>query len=130
MQDWQAHVTQAQRGDLGAFDRVVRRFQDMAVGYAYSLLGDFSQAEDAAQEALIQAYRDLPALREPGAFPAWLRRIVHTQCYRSLRRRRPQIVPLEEESEMADPAATPPGRPAAGRDARRRAGRGERPAGG
>jgi hypothetical protein len=55
----------AQRGDLEASDRVVGRFQGMAVGYAYALLGDFPVAKDAAQEAFIQAYIDLPMLCEP-----------------------------------------------------------------
>ena len=81
-QDWLTFVIGAQQGDLAAFDRLVRRFQDMAVGYAYSLLRDFSSAEDAAQEALVRAYIDLPMLREPAAFPAWLRRLVFKQCDR------------------------------------------------
>ncbi len=42
-------VHRAQAADLKAYDLIVRRFQDMAVGYAYSLLGDFQLAEDAAQ---------------------------------------------------------------------------------
>ena len=57
----------AQAGDLAAYDAVVRRFQDMAVGYAYSLVGDFHLAEDAAQEAFIEAYLDLNKLQEPAA---------------------------------------------------------------
>ena len=44
-------IKQAQTGDLAAFSTVVRRFQDMAVGYAYSQLSDFHLAEDVAQEA-------------------------------------------------------------------------------
>lgn len=45
-------VAQAQAGDLDAFERVIRRFQDMAVGYAYSLLGDFQQAQGAVMARL------------------------------------------------------------------------------
>ena len=44
-----ALVTQAQAGDLEAFESLVHRFQDMAVGYAYSVLNDFAQAQDDAQ---------------------------------------------------------------------------------
>ena len=54
-------VTNAQQGDLDAYGQIVRRFQDMAFGYAYSILGDFHLAEDAAQDAFVQAYRDLAA---------------------------------------------------------------------
>jgi hypothetical protein len=69
-------VARAQQGDPEAFGSIVRRFQDMAVGYAASRLGDFDLAEDAAQEAFLEAWRDLPRLREPAAFSSWLRRIV------------------------------------------------------
>ena len=41
-------VTRARAGDSGAYDQVVRRFQDMAVGYSYTFLGDFHLAQDAA----------------------------------------------------------------------------------
>ena len=40
---------------LKAFGELVQRFQDMAFGYAYSVLGDFHLAEDAAQEAFVTA---------------------------------------------------------------------------
>jgi DNA-directed RNA polymerase specialized sigma24 family protein len=52
-----------------AFGAIVRRFQDLAFGYAYALLGDFHLAEDAAQEAFITAWRHLDQLRTPEAFP-------------------------------------------------------------
>jgi RNA polymerase sigma factor (sigma-70 family) len=80
---------------LAAFGELVKRFQDMAYGYAYSILGDFHLAEDAAQEAFIAAYRQLPSLRQPAAFAGWLRRIVHTQCNRLTRRKRPATSSLD-----------------------------------
>lgn len=46
-------VRRAQGGELTAFRELVVRFQDMVVGYAFSLLGDFHLAEDAAQEAFL-----------------------------------------------------------------------------
>jgi DNA-directed RNA polymerase specialized sigma24 family protein len=77
----------AQVGDLEAYGRIVRRFQDMAVGYAYSLLGDFHLAEDAAQEAFIEIYLYLGRLYGPAVFPSWLRRAVFKHCDRVTRRR-------------------------------------------
>jgi len=53
MADLKSLIILAQAGDLEAFGKIVRQFQDMAVGYAYSILGDFHLAEDAAQEAFI-----------------------------------------------------------------------------
>ncbi|MDA1192178.1 MAG: sigma-70 family RNA polymerase sigma factor [Candidatus Poribacteria bacterium] len=89
-------VSNAQNGDAAAFTRLVRQYQDIAVGYGYSVLGDFQLAEDAAQEAFVQAYRDLHRLREPAAFPGWLRRIVFKFCDRARRKRHVATIPLDE----------------------------------
>ncbi len=67
MEDLQSTIAKAQSGDLDAYGQLVRGFQGMACGYAYSILGDFHLAEDAAQDAFIQAYRELGSLRELGA---------------------------------------------------------------
>ncbi|MHB0879096.1 MAG: RNA polymerase sigma factor [Anaerolineae bacterium] len=107
MADWQADVELARRGDAAAFDRVVRRFQGMGVAYAYSILGNFQSAEDAAQEAFIQAYSDLPSLREPRAFPAWLRRLVFKHCDRLSRGKRLPMVPLEQTLDVPAPTLPP-----------------------
>jgi RNA polymerase sigma factor (sigma-70 family) len=96
-------VARAQQGDADAFAVVVRRFQDMAVGYSYSMLHDFQLAEDAAQEAFFEAYRTLPKLREPAAFAGWFRRIVFKQCDRITRRQAVVTVPLDGAVEPVQP---------------------------
>ncbi len=96
----------ARTGDLSAYGEIVRRFQNLAYGCAYAVLGDFQLAEDVAQEAFLAAYGKLDELREPAAFPGWLRRIVLTHCNRQIRRQRFVTVPLEED--IAEPQATPP----------------------
>ena len=93
-------VRRAREGDPSAFADLVRRFQDYAVGYAWSLLGDFHLAEDVAQDAFIQVLGDLANLREPAAFPGWLRRIVHKHCDRRTRRARLPTVPLDGLEEI------------------------------
>lgn len=105
MPEWREMVQKAQGGDLDAFDALVAQFRDMAVGYAYSLLRDFALAEDAAQEAFVQAYRDLASLRSAEAFPAWFRRIVFKSCDRLTRRKRLATVALEAAAEA--PAQAP-----------------------
>ncbi len=104
---WQRSVAKARRGDVEAFGAVVRRFQDMAVGYAYSILVDLHLAEDAAQDTFVQAYLSLSTLREVRAFPSWLRRIVFKQCSRITRRKRVKTMPLEAGVEPADPRRGP-----------------------
>ncbi len=103
MRAWHSLVRKAQAGDLGAFDELVTRFRDMAVGYAYSQLRDFHLAEDAAQEAFVQAYADLKMLRQVEAFPTWFRRLVFKHCDRLSRRKRLPAVSLEVAPEL--PAA-------------------------
>jgi RNA polymerase sigma factor (sigma-70 family) len=104
---WTDCLVRAKAGDLASFNTVVREFQDMAVGYAYSVLGDFHLAEDAAQEAFVEAYYGLRGLKEPSAFPAWLRKIVSRRCSRLLRNRKLPSVPLEGAVELRDPALGP-----------------------
>ena len=107
MRAWVEHVVRARAGDLSASDPLVREFQDMAVGYAYSILGDFQLAEDAAQNAFIEAYFCLGRLKEPKAFPAWFRTIVSRQCNRLIRGKQYPTLPLEETTEMANPGPSP-----------------------
>jgi RNA polymerase sigma factor (sigma-70 family) len=107
MPDWEELVHKAQGGDLDAFDALVGRFRDMAVGYAYSILRDFPLAEDAAQEAFVQAYRDLGSLRYATAFPSWLRRIVFKHCDRLKRRKSLPTAPIEAAGEVREEARSP-----------------------
>lgn len=79
-----------------AFGRLVRSFQDMAYACAYAVLGDFQLAEDAAQEAFISAWQKLHQLRQPEAFPGWIRRIVLTECNRLTRGKRLRIASLND----------------------------------
>lgn len=78
-----------------AFGELVVRFQDMAFGCAFVVLGDVYLAQDTAQEAFVSAWQKLAQLREPAAFPGWLKRIVLTQCNRLTRCQRLQVLPLE-----------------------------------
>jgi RNA polymerase sigma factor (sigma-70 family) len=78
-----------------AFGEIVRRFQDMAFACAYAVLGDFHQAEDAAQNAFVVAWRNLSQLRKPEAFPGWFKRIVLTQCNRLTRGNHLHMVSLD-----------------------------------
>jgi RNA polymerase sigma factor (sigma-70 family) len=101
MESLQALILRARGGDADAYAEIVRRFQDMAVGYSYAILRDFQLAEDAAQEAFFEAYRNLANLKEPAAFPGWFRRIVFKQCDRITRRHNVATVPLESIDEHA-----------------------------
>jgi RNA polymerase sigma factor (sigma-70 family) len=97
----------SQRGDRQAFGHIVMRFQDMAYAVAYAVV-DSALAQDAAQEAFIDAYLSLPSLREPTAIPGWFRRLLIKHGDRQIRRKRPPTVPIEAAGGVAattiDPA--------------------------
>ena len=88
--------------------------RNMAVGYSYSILGDFHLAEDAAQEAFLEAYPDLHKVYGPEAFPSWFKRIVFKHCDRILRRKTLAATQLED----ADLVAAPEGSPESAAEAR------------
>ena len=81
-------LVRAQEQDAQAYGQVVKRLQDLAVGYGYSILGDFHLAEDAAQDAFLEAYENLPRIQILETFPGLLRKIVHKHCDRLTRRGR------------------------------------------
>ncbi len=100
-------VEKAKSGDLDAFGEIVSRFQDMAYGCAYAVLGDFHLAQDAAQEAFLQAYRSLAKLAEPKAFPRWFRKIVLRCCSRVTRRKSLPTASIEAVADVPSHARDP-----------------------
>jgi RNA polymerase sigma-70 factor (ECF subfamily) len=84
-------VELAQRGDQEAFAILARTRGDRLFGVARRILRDVSLAEDAVQQALVIAWRELPRLRDPDRFDAWLDRTLVHACYVEARRRRAWI---------------------------------------
>jgi DNA-directed RNA polymerase specialized sigma24 family protein len=90
-----ACVRAAQAGSLHDFEVLVQQFQDMAMGYSRVLLNDTHLAEDAAQDAFVQAYTRLEQLQTPEAFPGWFWQIVYSCCMRYRQRRKQKAMPLD-----------------------------------
>ena len=83
-----AYLVQATlNGEQESFGELARRYRKAAFGVAYSRLGDYDAALDIAQEALVTAYVQLPVLRDPRRFGAWLYRITGNIAMMRLRRR-------------------------------------------
>lgn len=80
-------VEQAMRGDREAFAWLVNQTSDRMHAVATRILRDTYLAEDALQSALVTAWRQLPTLRDPDRFEAWVRRLVVHACYAEARRR-------------------------------------------
>ena len=79
-------VVAAQRGDQEAFAVLARASGDRLFGIARRILRDHERAEDTVQNALVIAWRELPRLRDPERFEAWLTRLLVNDCYEDHRR--------------------------------------------
>jgi RNA polymerase sigma-70 factor (ECF subfamily) len=98
-------VRSAQNGDRDAYDVLVTDMIDHLYRIARLILRDFDSAEDAVQEALVRCWRDLPRLREPDRFDAWLNRILLnsiTDEARSRSRSRANVARLRLEPVQMD----------------------------
>ncbi len=97
-------VRAAQSGDVDAFSELVHRHRTAVYRVALRMLGNPSDAEDAAQEAFVQAWRALPTFRGESSVATWLYRIVVNRCL-NVRRAQKPAEPLAETLEA--PASRP-----------------------
>lgn len=89
-------VTRAKAGRVDAFEELVRRHRLRVYRVALRMLGDPGDAEDATQDAFVQAWRGMSRFRADSAFSTWMYRIVTNRCLNVLRERRPDS-PLPED---------------------------------
>ena len=73
-------VDRARSGDVGAYEQLVRRYQDLAIRTAYVISRSAADAQDAAQEAFVKAFYALGRFRSGAAFRPWLLRIVANEA--------------------------------------------------
>lgn len=97
-------VARAMTGDNAAFTELVLRRQKRLRDMLRRLCGDHALADDLAQMAFVQAWRNLRALRDPGAFGGWLKRLAINVWLADARRAAPPI----DDDERAFLAATDP----------------------
>jgi RNA polymerase sigma factor (sigma-70 family) len=75
-----ALVDRARNGDVNAYEDLVQRYQELAFRVAYHVTGNAADAEDAAQEAFVNAYYSLDRFRPGAPFRPWLLRIVANEA--------------------------------------------------
>ena len=99
----------ASQADRAAFGTLYRRYLDRVYGYAFYLLGDHHDAEDATERTFVAALAGIGAFRDEGAsFRSWLFRIAHNQVANALRTRgRRSAASLEAVEEPTSGAADP-----------------------
>lgn len=98
-------IQQAKRGDQDAFAELVYNYQDAVYNLTYRMLGERSEAEDAAQETFLRAYLHLYRYDADRSFKTWLLSIASNHCIDRLRKRRIRWMslddPLPSESALA-----------------------------
>lgn len=95
-------VLAATRGDREAFGTLVSRHASTVLSVTSRMLGPGTDAEDAAQETFVSAFKSLSGFQAGSKFSTWLYRIAVNKCQDVLRARRPTVEFDEESGEAAD----------------------------
>ena len=118
-------VESARKGDLSAFEALVKKYQRQATSVALGLLNDMDDALEVTQDALLRAYNKIGTLSDPNRFGPWLLKIVsnlalNRRRYRKLRRTLPLDGSADGDDGSApgwpDPKAQTPDAIASGKD--------------
>jgi RNA polymerase sigma-70 factor (ECF subfamily) len=97
----------AQRGDLDAFNLLAMKYQDMMFRVSLRIINDECAAEDAAQNAMVQAFQNIRSFRG-GSFKSWLARVAVNASYDELRRmKRHTAQPLEQYNRDGEEIESP-----------------------
>ena len=105
-----------QKGDRNAFDDLMRKYYPRILNFAYRFSGSRQLAEDLTQDVFMKVYRSAARYRPRSKFQTWLYTIAKNTCLNELRRKRAQVLSLNEgprtdgselSKELPDPAADP-----------------------
>lgn len=80
-------IKKVKNGDMEAFSELVATYEQKAVNFAYRMLKDSHEAEDAAQEAFLRAFNKIITFREHSSFSTWFFTILNNICLDILRKR-------------------------------------------
>ncbi|MCL5019352.1 MAG: sigma-70 family RNA polymerase sigma factor [Patescibacteria group bacterium] len=81
-------ITRFQRGDMYAFDLIVKRYKDQLLNFAYRFLGDMEDSEDIVQETFLRVFRKKKAYKNIAKFSTWIYTITGNLAKTELRRRK------------------------------------------
>lgn len=89
-------VLRAAKGDEGAYGKLVQRYHSRLYNFVRSMVRNDELAEDITQESFVKAYFSLSKLQNAGSFKSWLFRIANNNTLDYLRKKRPQMVDVDE----------------------------------
>lgn len=94
-------IEDAKAGDFDAYRMIVNEYSNALLSVAYSVLGDFHEAQDAVQEAFLKCYRNLHTLNDPAKLGSWLYAITRRTSL-DFAKRSKQALPLHETTPASD----------------------------
>jgi len=97
-----ALVAAARAGDPAAFEELVSRYERKIFRLAHNVTGNHEDAEDVMQEAFLKSYANLDRFQGDSRFYTWLVRITVNEALMKLRKRRVNVVSLDEQLESED----------------------------
>ena len=102
-QSEQLLLENAKAGDVAAFEELIEGYQKKIFNLAYRIIGNYDDAADMAQEALIRIFRSIASFKEQSSFSTWIYRITTNVCLDEIRKRKnKKVVSLDEEIRMED----------------------------
>jgi RNA polymerase sigma-70 factor (ECF subfamily) len=109
-------VIKAQKGDMEAFEALIKKYEKKIYNISYRMLQDGEEALDAAQDVFLKVYRSLSSFKSESKFSTWLYRVTTNVCLDLLRKRKDKNnISLDAEIEFGDgqvkldPASPTPG---------------------
>jgi RNA polymerase sigma-70 factor, ECF subfamily len=105
--DERALLAAAKAGDERAFDRLVEPYRGELQAHCYRMLGSLHDAEDALQDALLNAWRGLAGFEARSSLRSWLYTVATNACLSAIRKRRRRVLPIDL-GPPADPNDAPP----------------------
>jgi RNA polymerase sigma-70 factor (ECF subfamily) len=101
--DERALVTRAQKGDVEAYETLVRRHQQRVFAVVAGILRRSDEVEDIAQQVFLKAYLSLKRFDQRAAFGTWLYKIAVNECWDFLRKKK--VRPLQYEADLSEDQA-------------------------
>lgn len=96
-------LEKAKAGDTAAFEELIDSYLKKIFNLAYRIIGDYDDAADLAQDALIRIFRSISGFKEQSSFSTWVYRITTNVCLDEIRKRKnKKVLSLDEEIHMED----------------------------
>jgi RNA polymerase sigma-70 factor (ECF subfamily) len=96
-------LERSKAGDIAAFEMLVEAYQKKIFNLAFRMIGNYDDAGDLAQEALIRVYKSIAGFKAQSSFSTWIYRITTNVCLDEIRKRKnKKVLSLDEEIHVED----------------------------